>query len=206
MERKLQSQEELANLQPQDKLQGFDVRPGFYEMYGATAFPNGVNFTIISFKATACTLLLFHRKERQRVLQNGVDHRLIVLDAVVDNVVKAVIVFDLHAVEVVAVVIIGELFDAVHRLYAREVDPDEHEYGGQKHRHDSAEREQRDFQRLFHPVSPFSFEPGTRFVLFLLQRRASARLRWFHLGDCMLDIALLYMNIRPKGKNLQQII
>ena len=65
MERKLQSQEELANLQPQDKLQGFDVRPGFYEMYGATAFPNGVNFTIISFKATACTLLLFHRKERQ---------------------------------------------------------------------------------------------------------------------------------------------
>ena len=64
-QKQLQSQEELANLQPQDKLQGFDVRPGFYEMYGATAFPNGVNFTIISFKATACTLLLFHRKERQ---------------------------------------------------------------------------------------------------------------------------------------------
>ena len=157
-------------------------------------------------RAAEAGRLDFHRKERQRVLQNGVDHRLIVLDAVVDDVVKAVIVFDLHAVEVVAVVIIRELFDAVHRLYAREVDPDEHEHGGQKHRHDSAEREQRDFQRLFHPVSPFSFEPGTRFVLFLLQRRASARLRWFHLGDCMLDTALLYMNIRPKGKNLRRII
>ena len=34
----------------------------------------------------------------------------------------------------------------------------------------------------------------------------ATRLRWFHLGDCMLDTALLYMNTRPKGKNLRRII
>ena len=54
---------QVRNLKPQDCIQGFQVRPGFYEMNGATAFPNGVNFTMISFSAVSCELLLFRRQE-----------------------------------------------------------------------------------------------------------------------------------------------
>ena len=32
---------------PMDNISGFDVRPGFYEVYGATAIPGGVNFTAL---------------------------------------------------------------------------------------------------------------------------------------------------------------
>lgn len=46
---------------PQDEISGFQVRPGIYEMNGATAIPCGVNFTIHSNKATSCELLLFRR-------------------------------------------------------------------------------------------------------------------------------------------------
>lgn len=52
-------------LQPLDTVNGFAVRPGFYEMNGATALPNGVNFTIHSQNATSCELLLFHRGEEE---------------------------------------------------------------------------------------------------------------------------------------------
>ena len=48
-----------------DRIAGFDVRPGFYEINGATAIPGGVNFTIHSHSATSIELLLFHRKERE---------------------------------------------------------------------------------------------------------------------------------------------
>jgi isoamylase len=51
------------NLVPFDNIAGFDVRPGFYEINGATAIPGGVNFTIHSNQATSCELLLFHRTE-----------------------------------------------------------------------------------------------------------------------------------------------
>ena len=47
------------HMQPLDTINGFDVRPGFYDMNGATAIPTGVNFTIHSKNATAITLLLF---------------------------------------------------------------------------------------------------------------------------------------------------
>lgn len=50
------------NLKPTDEINGFKVRQGFYEINGASALPNGVNFTIISYSATSCELLLFHRK------------------------------------------------------------------------------------------------------------------------------------------------
>ena len=46
-----------------DLINGFYVRPGFYEMNGATEFTDGVNFTVISRFATSCDLLLFHRQE-----------------------------------------------------------------------------------------------------------------------------------------------
>lgn len=50
---------------PMDKVSGFDVRPGLYELNGATAIPVGVNFTVHSFQATYCELLLFHRAENE---------------------------------------------------------------------------------------------------------------------------------------------
>ncbi|MCM1048192.1 MAG: alpha-amylase family glycosyl hydrolase [Clostridiales bacterium] len=54
-----------AKLQPLDEIDGFKVRPGFYNRDGAAAAPNGVSFTIHSFGATSCTLLLFHPHENE---------------------------------------------------------------------------------------------------------------------------------------------
>lgn len=53
------------HLVPLDEIAGFDVRPGFYEINGATAIPGGVNFTVHSNNATAVELLLFYRKESE---------------------------------------------------------------------------------------------------------------------------------------------
>ena len=49
------------HLVPMDHIDGFDVRPGFYEINGATAIPGGVNFTVHSHGATGIELLLFKR-------------------------------------------------------------------------------------------------------------------------------------------------
>lgn len=54
-----------AKLQPLDKIAGFFVRPGYYNMDGAFIAGNGVSFTIHSVGATSCTLLLFHAKEKE---------------------------------------------------------------------------------------------------------------------------------------------
>ncbi|WP_276892214.1 glycogen debranching protein [Eisenbergiella massiliensis] len=54
-----------SNLKPLDKINGYDVRPGFYEVNGASALPGGVNFTLASHGATSCALLLFHRKSSE---------------------------------------------------------------------------------------------------------------------------------------------
>ncbi|MDE6749058.1 MAG: glycogen debranching enzyme [Lachnospiraceae bacterium] len=54
-----------VKLQPLDEIDGFKVRPGFYGRDGAAAAPNGVSFTIHSFGATSCTLLLFHPYEKE---------------------------------------------------------------------------------------------------------------------------------------------
>ncbi len=51
------------NLMPTRKIKGFDVRPGFYDLNGATALDNAVNFTIHSSNATACSVALFRRTE-----------------------------------------------------------------------------------------------------------------------------------------------
>ena len=53
------------HLVPFDRIAGFDVRPGFYDINGATAIPGGVNFTIHSNQATSCELILFHRMEQE---------------------------------------------------------------------------------------------------------------------------------------------
>lgn len=54
-----------VKLQPLDEIDGFKVRPGFYNRDGAAAASNGVSFTIHSFGATGCTLLLFHPHEKE---------------------------------------------------------------------------------------------------------------------------------------------
>lgn len=50
---------------PTDVINGFQVRPGYYNFNGAFEIPGGVgvNFTVHSFQATACTLVLFHNRE-----------------------------------------------------------------------------------------------------------------------------------------------
>ena len=50
------------HLAPLDYIDGFAVRPGFYEINGATAIPGGVNFTVYSHGAASIELLLFHRE------------------------------------------------------------------------------------------------------------------------------------------------
>ncbi len=51
------------HLIPMANVAGFDIRPGFYEINGATAIPGGVNFTVYSHGATRIELLLFRRTE-----------------------------------------------------------------------------------------------------------------------------------------------
>lgn len=57
--------QESESILPLDEVAGFQVRPGFYDMNGATALPGAVNFTVHSQKATSCELLLFHRMEEE---------------------------------------------------------------------------------------------------------------------------------------------
>ncbi len=57
--------EERKALKPLDVVSGFLVRPGFYEVYGATALEGAVNFTVHSQGASSCELLLYHRKEEE---------------------------------------------------------------------------------------------------------------------------------------------
>ena len=44
------------HLVPLNNIAGFDVRPGFYEINGATAIPGGVNFTVHSKGAVSVSL------------------------------------------------------------------------------------------------------------------------------------------------------
>ncbi len=57
--------EDGENLRAMDEIGGFQVRPGFYELNGASAFPQGVNFTLTTYAGTSCELLLFHRKGQE---------------------------------------------------------------------------------------------------------------------------------------------
>ena len=49
-------------LMPLDTVQGFRVRPGFFEINGATSLPGAVNFTVHSHAASSCELLLYKRE------------------------------------------------------------------------------------------------------------------------------------------------
>ncbi|MBR5116173.1 MAG: glycogen debranching enzyme, partial [Lachnospiraceae bacterium] len=48
-----------------DEIHGFRVRPGLYDMNGATVLTDGVNFTVYSNGATHITLVLYHRGDRK---------------------------------------------------------------------------------------------------------------------------------------------
>ena len=53
------------HLIPLDNIKGYDVRPGFYEISGATALREGVNFTVCSLEASSVELLLYHRGDKE---------------------------------------------------------------------------------------------------------------------------------------------
>mgnify|MGYP001256571634 CR=1 FL=1 len=56
---------EIQHMEPLDRVNGFDVRPGFYMFDGATPIPRGVCFTVQSQGAVSCELLLYRRKESE---------------------------------------------------------------------------------------------------------------------------------------------
>lgn len=50
---------------PMAEIAGFPVRPGIYDLNGATPLQNGINFTIHTCGGTSCELLLFHRAQEE---------------------------------------------------------------------------------------------------------------------------------------------
>ena len=54
-----------VSARPMGEIAGFPVRPGMFDINGATALPLGVNFTIHTHGGTSCELLIFHRGERE---------------------------------------------------------------------------------------------------------------------------------------------
>ena len=50
---------------PMAEIAGFPVRPGIYDLNGATPLQNGVNFTIHTCGGISCELLLFHRAQEE---------------------------------------------------------------------------------------------------------------------------------------------
>lgn len=74
---------------PLDTLEGFRIRPGFFDINGATALSDGVCFTIHSQGATSCELLLYepYAKEPFAILKYPDNYRI--------GNVFSMIVFDL---------------------------------------------------------------------------------------------------------------
>lgn len=50
---------------PYGEIAGYPVRPGYFEDFGATLLPVGVNFTVHTHHGTSCELLLFHKGEEE---------------------------------------------------------------------------------------------------------------------------------------------
>lgn len=50
---------------PMAEIDSFPVRPGIFDLNGATPLQNGVNFTIHTCGGTSCELLLFHRAQEE---------------------------------------------------------------------------------------------------------------------------------------------
>ncbi len=54
-----------VSVRPMDKIAGYWIRPGMFDLNGATSLEVGVNFTIHTHRGTSCELLLFHRGEQE---------------------------------------------------------------------------------------------------------------------------------------------
>lgn len=54
-----------VSVNPMAEIDGFQVRPGMFDVNGATALPNGVCFTVHTHNGTSCELLLFRRGEEE---------------------------------------------------------------------------------------------------------------------------------------------
>ena len=78
---------------PLDNINGFQVRPGLFDINGATALSNGVCFTIHSQGATSCELLLYrpYEKDPYAILKYPDSYRI--------GSVFSMIVFDLDVEE-----------------------------------------------------------------------------------------------------------
>ena len=50
---------------PMREIAGFLVRPGIFDLNGAMALTNGVNFTVHTHRGTSCELLLFHTGQEE---------------------------------------------------------------------------------------------------------------------------------------------
>ena len=70
-----------------------------------------------------------HRQQRKSLFQNRINHRLIVLNAVIDNIVEAVIVFDIHAVEILSILVISKLLNAADGLDPGEIESKKRKQG-----------------------------------------------------------------------------
>ena len=81
------------NMVPLDTLEGFRIRPGFFDVNGATALSDGVCFTIHSQGATSCELLLYkpYAKEPYAILKYPDNYRI--------GSVFSMIVFDLDVTD-----------------------------------------------------------------------------------------------------------
>lgn len=57
--------DEVRMVKPMMEINGFKVRPGFFDLNGASEFSCGVNFTVHTSHGTSCDLLLFHPNEEE---------------------------------------------------------------------------------------------------------------------------------------------
>ncbi|MCC8049165.1 MAG: glycogen debranching enzyme [Clostridiales bacterium] len=53
------------SIRPMREINGFQVRPGFFDMNGAMALDSGVNFTVHTKEGTSCELLLYYNGEEE---------------------------------------------------------------------------------------------------------------------------------------------
>ena len=57
--------DEVRMVKPMMEINGFKVRPGLFDLNGASEFSCGVNFTVHTSHGTSCDLLLFHPDEEE---------------------------------------------------------------------------------------------------------------------------------------------
>lgn len=59
--------DDVRMVNPMMEINGFKVRPGFFDLNGASEFSCGVNFTVHTSNGTSCDLLLFHPEKKNHM-------------------------------------------------------------------------------------------------------------------------------------------